>query len=168
MYPMDMLLMIQLLGQSGGFLFHAAGVIHEGKAILFVGRSGAGKSTISKLWLTRPGVTLLNDDRVIVRRWQGQYQAFGNPWHGEVSAVSSDSAPLERIYLLKHGPQNCVTALKPVEAVSRLLSCSFPTYWDAQGMEISLGHLEKLIHSVPCFELAFLPDERVLDFVQCL
>jgi len=143
-------------------------VIHEGKAILFVGRSGAGKSTTSKLWLNMPGVTLLNDDRVIVRRREGQFRAFGNPWHGEVSAVSADSALLERIYLLKHGPQNCVTALKPVEAVSRLLSCSFPTYWDAQGMGASLQDLDELVHSVPCFELAFLPDERVVDFVQCL
>ncbi|GAB7023116.1 HprK-related kinase B [Salidesulfovibrio brasiliensis] len=51
----------------GGFLGHAAGVIHNGRGISLAGFSGAGKSTLA-LHLMSRGTTFLSNDRVMVER----------------------------------------------------------------------------------------------------
>lgn len=46
-----------------GLSIHASAVVSDGKAYLFLGKSGTGKSTHARLWLKNiPGSHLLNDD----------------------------------------------------------------------------------------------------------
>jgi len=70
-YPMGELYMMSLLGTGLGMLFHAAGVINQGKGYLFAGQGTAGKTTIARLWQGLPGVQVVNDDKVIVRKEAG-------------------------------------------------------------------------------------------------
>ncbi|MCJ2164398.1 MULTISPECIES: HprK-related kinase B [unclassified Pseudodesulfovibrio] len=49
----------------GGFLGHAAGVIHNGRGISLAGFSGAGKSTLA-LHLMSKGTTFVSNDRIMV------------------------------------------------------------------------------------------------------
>jgi serine kinase of HPr protein (carbohydrate metabolism regulator) len=47
---------------------HASVIEKEGRALLFLGKSGTGKSTHSRLWQQYvPGCSLLNDDEPVVR-----------------------------------------------------------------------------------------------------
>ncbi len=57
----------QLLKTRGVFPIHAAGLQRHGKGIIFPGKSGCGKSTMS-LHLMRHGYKLLGDDTIFVRR----------------------------------------------------------------------------------------------------
>lgn len=50
------------LALSGTFSLHAGAVAREGRAVLFVGESGAGKSTIARALAAARGFTLLADD----------------------------------------------------------------------------------------------------------
>lgn len=50
---------------QGGFLGHAAGVVHDGRGISLAGFSGAGKSTLA-LHLMSLGTTFVSNDRVMV------------------------------------------------------------------------------------------------------
>ena len=53
-----------------GLSLHASCVVRDGEGYLFMGRSGTGKSTHSRLWIqTFPGTELLNDDNPAIRRW---------------------------------------------------------------------------------------------------
>ena len=66
-YPLDEVLIANLLGRGRGVELHSCGVIDlEGRGHLFVGVSGAGKTTTARLW---EGATrgTVSDDRVIVR-----------------------------------------------------------------------------------------------------
>ena len=64
-YPLDELLMIHLLSQGKGVQIHGCAVLDTaGRAYVFAGQSGAGKSTMARLWVNQPGVTLLSDERV--------------------------------------------------------------------------------------------------------
>src|SRR5712692_2638871 len=59
----------------GGFLLHGSGVVRKGRAYIFFGPSGAGKTTITAL---SPADTILSDDlTLVVRREDGGYGAAG-------------------------------------------------------------------------------------------
>ena len=55
---------------------------------------------------------------------------------------------------------------KGVEAVSMLLTRSFPPLWDQKGMDYTLGLLDRMASKLPCYELHFLLDKRIIDFVR--
>ena len=67
-YTLDSLLRVLLswkLLEHQGFLLHAATVIRNGKAYIFTGRSGAGKSTVATL---SPQGSVLTDEISLLRR----------------------------------------------------------------------------------------------------
>lgn len=165
-YPLAEVLMINLLGQDRGVLLHACAVKDNVHSYLFSGMSGAGKSTTARLWETQPGVILLSDDRVILRKTSDGYHIYGTPWHGDARAAAQISAPLDKIFVLRHASHNYTQALKPVDLAAHLLVRSFPTFWDPAGMAFTLKLLDELSRAIPGFELGFLPDERVIDFVR--
>jgi len=166
-YPLDEVLMINLLAINGGIELHACAMKIEGLNIglIFAGVSGAGKSTITRLWMNQPGVTILSDDRVILRKNGDDYSIYGTPWHGDALGASSQSAKIDRIYILKQAPVNQISELKAIEAASKLFIRSFPTFWDRSGMQNSLKFLDQLTSSVPCYQFEFLPDQSAIDFI---
>ncbi|MFH0812090.1 MAG: hypothetical protein V2A69_04525 [Pseudomonadota bacterium] len=168
LYPFAELLMINLLSLDRGTLIHACGISDGSQGILFVGTSGAGKSTLAHFWKDRKDVTVLSDDRIIIRKMDGQFWMYGTPWHGDAKACSPERAPLEKIFFLKHAEKNEIKKMTPMEATSRLMVCSFPTFWDKIGMEFTLGFIDELTREVPCYELGFVPDESVLDLVKSI
>ena len=82
-YSIDAVLRILhslVLAREGGFLVHAASAIRNGRAFLFAGASGAGKTTISRL--APPDVVVLTDEISYVRPWKqrtgNREQVIGN------------------------------------------------------------------------------------------
>src|SRR5579863_7683199 len=68
-YPLDELLIMHRLTQEKAIELHSCGIVlPDGTGNLFVGHSGAGKSTTTRLWTAREDVEVLSDDRIIVRR----------------------------------------------------------------------------------------------------
>jgi hypothetical protein len=162
--PLDELIVVNRLSQDGGLYLHACGLSVGGRAIAFCGVSGAGKSTMARLWKDEP-VTLLSDDRLIVRSTERDYVCWGTPWHGDALEALPLSAPLRKLYFIEHASTNFVRPLSAHEAALRLLVRCFPTYYDAGGMEHTLDIVFALASSVPCAVLGFVPDERVVDLV---
>jgi len=164
--PAMELLVINYLAQGHGLILHACGVVHEGKGLLFVGDSGAGKSTMASLWAGERGVEVLSDDRTIVRKKGDEFWMYGTPWHGEGKFGSPGSARVEKIFFIGHGEENAVRDVKGVDAAARLLTCSFPPYWDPEGMAFSLGFIGELTARVACRELSFRPDGSAVEFLK--
>jgi hypothetical protein len=167
-YPLEELLIINLLPKRQGILLHASAVKVGGRGLLFGGMSGAGKSTLAALWERHAGATVLSDDRVIVREIDGQFWSYGTPWHGSARLASPERVPLERIFLIHHAAENSVRKLHPARAVSGLLARAFPPFWDAEGMQSTLEFLERLVASVPCYALGFVPEAQTLDFIRAV
>jgi hypothetical protein len=163
-YPLDELLIINLLALRNGLHIHALGVVHEGRALVFCGVSGAGKSTMAELWKKRP-VRLLSDDRISLRKKDGKIWAYGTPWHGDARVSLPEKAPLEAIYFLVQSQENKILPLSATEVATRILVRCFPTFYFKQGMEHSLSFIDELTQEIPCFELQFTPDQRAVDEV---
>jgi hypothetical protein len=166
-YPLDEVLMVHLLAQGRGVEVHGSGIIlPDGRGLLFAGQSGAGKTTLSKLWLAEPGVKILSDERIIVRKEADGMWMYGTPWHGDGYIANQGRAPLRRVFFLRHGANNALVNLPRSEAVARLFSCGFAPFHDAPGLDFTLRFLDDLSRLCPCEELRFLPDRSALDFVR--
>jgi hypothetical protein len=166
-YPLDELLMIHLLSGGKGVQVHACAVIDSlGNGLLFAGQSGAGKTTLAKLWRQEGEVVILNDDRIILRHTGGTLWMYGTPWHGEAGFAHPARVPLRRIYFLRHGQKNEIVSLQPAEAVGRLFAHSFPPFYSLAGLDFTLGFFEEVVTAVPCDDLRFLPDQRVIEFIR--
>jgi hypothetical protein len=166
-YPLDELLMAQLLARGRGVELHSCGVLDErGRGSLFVGQSGAGKTTTARLWEERGGARVLSDDRIILRRQDERIHMYGTPWHGEGELSRPERCALNAIYFLRHGRRNHLQELSRVEAAARLFSCGFPTFYDPAGLEFTLAFFDEVTAAVPCYELSFVPDGGAVDFVR--
>jgi len=165
-YPLDELLMIHLLANGRGVEVHACGVIdRSGAAYVFAGQSGAGKSTIARLWHAA-GAVILSDDRLILRLRNGRVWVHGTPWHGEQRFASPASAPLSTIYFLTHAPRHTAVPMSETAAAARLFACCFPPFYDRAGLDFTLSMLASVMKLVPAFDLKFMPEPTVVDFVR--
>jgi hypothetical protein len=166
-YPLDELLVIGLLGQGRGVEIHGCGVVHRGATgYLFVGQSGAGKSTMARLWLAEGDAEILSDDRIVVRREADGLWMYGTPWHGEAPLASSGRARLEGMFFLRHHDRDELVPVTRVDAVARLFAASFPPFHDASALRFSLSFLESIVENTRCSELRFIPTSAVVDLIQ--
>ena len=166
--PTIELLMVNYLARINSMIVHACGMDYEGKGILFVGESGAGKSTLTKIWSQKPGVEILSDDRIIIRKKNDQYWMYGTPWHGDAEFASPVTLKLEKIFFIRHGQTNSAKTVGGTLPVLQFLKASFPPFWDKKCMQFAMEFFNDLVAAVPCRELFFVPDSKIVDFVNSL
>ena len=183
-YPLDELLIMHRLTQERAIELHGVGIVGpDGASNLFVGHSGAGKSTTARLWNSLHSVEILSDDLIIVREHSvrehllhegnaredaTQIYMYGTPWHGEAHFALPQRAPLQRIFVLDHGHGNILTRLTRSQMVAELFARAFVPFHRHEYVDSALSFLERVADSVPCYHYSFEPDERavekVLDF----
>ncbi|HEY6420656.1 MAG TPA: hypothetical protein VIX59_16810, partial [Candidatus Binataceae bacterium] len=158
---------IELAQSAGGFLLHSASAVRDGRAFLFSGVSGAGKTTISRL--APPDVTLLTDEISYVRRAADGdgYQLFGTPFAGELGIPGDNiAAPLAALYLLAQGPDNHAAPLAAAPAARRLMRNILFFADDAALVDGLFRAACDFVARVPVFELTFRPDAEVWDLIR--
>jgi hypothetical protein len=166
-YPADELLFTNYLVEHGlGVEVHGCGLIDDGgRAHLFLGHSGAGKSTTARLWHSRTGAEILSDDRIILRFGDGELWMHGTPWHGEGQFASANKGRVGQIFILQHGAANRFVPLSRSRAVGELFARSFPPFHSAEGLERTMEFLNSVATAVPCYQFEFTPDVRSLETV---
>jgi len=162
-YSLDSVLRILhslILAQRGGFLLHAASAICDGRACLFSGVSGAGKTTMTRL--APPDITLLTDEISYLRPNAEGYSAFGTPFAGELARAGENcTASVSALFFLEKGPENCVHELSSAEAVRRLMRNILFFAEDRGLVEKLLATACEFVARVPIRRLTFYPDARV-------
>ena len=165
-YPLDELLMIHRLACGEGVEMHAVGIVdNAGRGHLFLGHSGAGKSTTARLWQAESNACVLSDDRIILRAREGRVWMHGTPWHGDAGIASPACAPLSRIYLLEHSSRTELAGLAPGRAAAELLARSFVPHHSHEGLQFTLRFLDRVAREVPCSIFRFLPDKSAVEAI---
>jgi hypothetical protein len=164
-YPFDEVVYLARLARGRGVLVHACGLSWNGHGVLLLGTSGAGKSTSARLWAQRSDVTVLSDDRIVVRRDGDRYRIFGTPWHGDAGYESPGSAPLEAVFILEQAPRNRILELTSTSAVAQMMVRAFPAMWDRRGLEFAVRFLSEMTERLPVRRLQFLPEISAVDCV---
>jgi hypothetical protein len=158
-YALDSLLRVLLswkLAGRNGFLLHAATVIRDGKANVFTGRSGAGKTTVASL---SPAGSVLTDEISLLRCENGVWRAYGTPFWGEFRAAGSNTnAPVNGIFRLVQAAENRVTPLRPVELLRALLPNVLFFSSEPEATRRLLETLGQAVEAISGYQLAFSKD----------
>ena len=145
-------------------MIHASVVNHRGKGVAFLGKSGTGKSTHSRLWLQHiPNTSLLNDDNPAIRIRPEGIAIYGTPWSGKTPCYKNALLPLQGFVRLQQAPTNefeWQTGLKGFIAV--LPSCT-AIRWNKELFSNMNTILERIIAQVPVGYLKCLPDAAAAE-----
>jgi hypothetical protein len=168
-YPLDELLVTNWLARNGGVEVHGCGVLDDSTGgHLFLGHSGAGKSTTSRLWRSLRGARVLSDDRIILREESNEIWMYGTPWHGEAGFASAEKTRVHKIFMLEHGNGNEIVPLPEAKAVAALFARCFPPFYSRGPLALTLSFLHQIANRVPCYLFRFVPDtsavREILNF----
>lgn len=113
-----------IVEKYNGFFLHCSCLEKDGEAYIFTAKSGTGKSTHARLWreVFRNNVTMINDDKPIVRFVDNKFYIYGTPWNGKHSISNNIKAPIKAIYFLSQAETNKCTKADTLTSVSKLLS----------------------------------------------
>lgn len=139
---------------------HSSAIVCNGRAVLFLGESGTGKSTHTRLWRENiAGAVLLNDDSPFIGFVDGRATAFGAPWSGKTPCYKQEHYPIAAIVRLSQAPHNAIRPLRSVHAIGALLPSLTPAFgYDDELQDRMLATLSKIISQVPVYHLECLPD----------
>ncbi|HTQ58587.1 MAG TPA: hypothetical protein VMI32_00055 [Candidatus Solibacter sp.] len=153
-----------LLAEQGGFLVHASSAVRNGRAFLFAGVSGAGKTTMARL--APPDVALLTDEISYVSRRGNTYLANGTPFAGDLGRIGENiCAPLAAVYLLAKGTENKIEPVNAAEAGRALLENILFFARDSELVRSVFEAACDFVSRVPVQRLTFAPDARVWEMI---
>ncbi|HYS78426.1 MAG TPA: hypothetical protein VEO94_06280, partial [Candidatus Dormibacteraeota bacterium] len=110
-----------LILERGGLLLHASGVVRGGRAYMFFGPSGRGKTTVTIL---SPGDVVLSDDLSLIVRNGDRFEAAGVPFgmaHQRIPDTNA-SFPIASLNALSQGPQVRRERLTGAAAVAAIVA----------------------------------------------
>lgn len=142
-------------------LAHSSCVTYKGKAWMFLGKSGTGKSTHSRMWLSAfDGVVLMNDDHPVIRvHDDGRAIAYGSPWSGKTRCYKNMEAPVGGIIRISRAPYNKARRLSPIESYASLMTSFSGMTWEKDLADGRDKTIQGIITRVPCWVMECLPDE---------
>jgi hypothetical protein len=161
-HPQDRAIIIGRLCHLGGVMMHSSSIIENGRIMLFSGVSGAGKTTMARLW-RQHGATILNDERNMIHTAHGSVRAGASPWHGEENEVDPATGPLSAIFFLKQATVNQLRPMPLPESLGRMLTTAFVPVYLPDGPARTLDACTAILQTVPAYELSFTPDVRALE-----
>ena len=141
---------------------HSSCIVYQDKAVLFLGESGPGKSTHTRLWREHiEGAVLLNDDSPMIRVEEGKVWAYGSAWSGKTPCYKQERYELVACVRLSQAPYNRIQKLPVLQAYGAIHPSCAPefAYDDALYDEVS-RIIGQILSVVPCYHLACLPDRE--------
>ena len=143
-----------------GMMLHSSAVELDGKAYLFSGDCGAGKSTHTSLWQSTFGnkAQIFNDDKPALRLVDGKWYAYGTPWSGKNGINQNKKVPLAGICFMEQAPENRITRLSMIEATKRIIKQTLKRRMDADQISKVIMLVDHLVRTIPVFELENRPE----------
>ena len=154
-----------VLSENSAIAIHSSVIVSCERGVLFLGESGTGKSTHTRLWRENiEGATLLNDDSPIVRIVDGEALVFGSPWSGKTPCYKNLSYPIAGFCRLSQAPHNLIRRLHPLAAIGALLPSCPPAFAHDDYLQDGIcSTLGALLKQVGVYHLECLPDKAAAE-----
>ena len=144
-----------------GFYLHSSAIVKDGKAYLFSGPSGVGKSTHTRLWQSIFGeenARVINDDKPAFRNIDSQWIAYGTPWCGKDGININDKAPIAGVCFLRQAKENKIRRIDKFEALQKILGQTIYWFCNEEQLDKLLKSLEDFLDKIPVYELENVPE----------
>lgn len=141
---------------------HSSCIVYRDKAVLFLGESGTGKSTHTRLWRENIESTfLLNDDSPLLRVEDGKVWAYGSPWSGKTPCYKQERYELAACVRLSQAPYNKIQKLPILQAYGAIHPSCPPAFaYDETLYDHISRFISHLLSTVPVYHLACLPNRE--------
>lgn len=153
-----------LLRKYNGFFFHSSSLMLDGEGYVFTAPSGTGKSTHTAMWRKHFGskVTMINDDKPLIRQIEKDFFIYGTPWMGKSNIGNNIKAPVKAVFVLKRGDQNSAKRVSIRKVFKEIFEATVvPT--DKAMMSNLLALLDEFFSKVPIYLLhCNISDDAVL------
>jgi hypothetical protein len=154
-----------------GLFLHSAAVVADDRAFVFIGRSGAGKTTLSRMALAE-GCRVLSDDANVLFSQPGQgYVAGPIPFAGELgqrAAIEGGPFPVAGIYWLEKGGEERVLPMSPSQQIMRLMVCAPVLNVDRYRADALFERLADMARCLPVKRLQFSKSSRFSSLLDLL
>ncbi|UZJ65704.1 hypothetical protein OKW96_05860 [Sphingobacterium sp. KU25419] len=146
-------------------MIHASAVEKEDEAYAFLGKSGTGKSTHSRLWIDHHiGFNLLNDDNPAIRILEDdRIMIYGTPWSGKTPCYRNIAVPLKGIIRLHQAPKNGFELKKGIEAFIALLPSCSSIRWNRALFSHMNNTVQRMVQLLPIGYLNCLPNQEAVE-----
>jgi len=152
------------LAWNKGLLFHAAGLKVADKAMIFLARSGGGKSTIVK---HSSNSFCIHDDKIAVMKTRTGWIACSVPLLDNSGRPGNASfASLSGVYLVEKSDKLFLHRLTPTEAFIKVAKLAYEPTADKELRKLVSENLMELVTDVPIYCLGYLKGydvSRLLD-----
>lgn len=144
---------------------HASTIVKDSGAILFLGESGTGKSTHTRLWMKYIDDSyLLNDDSPLLSLKDDKIFVSGSPWSGKTHCYKQEIVPLKAIVRLSQYSQNIMNCHNVLGSIGAIHP-SFPPFiaYDSFLSEKLLNMIDQIVKRTPIYELKCLPNKQAAE-----
>lgn len=141
-------------------LIHSSVVECNGKAYMFLGQSGRGKSTHSDLWVKHiSGSRLINDDNPVIRIGDnGTPVVYGSPWSGKRPIYMNVNYPIGGMAAIEQDKENRIRKENIPTAFGIMLSSCSTLKFDKKIHLHICNSISSLLEKVPIHTLYCRPD----------
>jgi hypothetical protein len=161
-YPIFLLILFYVLTKNQGIMVHASGIDDGEKCRVFSGFSGVGKSTTSRLWF-QSGARIVNDDRLIIRKIGDELKVFNSPM---LYPTAPSFMSLDEIFLIRHSDVNEAKKLPKIVGLTHFMAFCIQQDYKKELVDHLLFMLQEITRKVPVYDLGFLPDQRIVQFIK--
>lgn len=142
-------------------LIHSSVIRNNNKGYLFLGKSGTGKSTHTRLWLKHiPGSDLMNDDNPVIRVIEGKTFVYGSPWSGKTPCYRNIEAEAGAFVQLEQKKKNEIRREDILHSFAHILSSVSVMKWDKRVYNDICNTISAILSHTPVYHLGCLPDEE--------
>lgn len=149
----SMLALEKHLVLRNSFVFHCSYLDFEGKAVLFSGPSGIGKTTHTNLWCQYlpDQAKVLNGDKCLLSREGNTFYANGWPICGSSGICYNERREVRAVVLLQQAPENRLIEEKKMLTFRRVLEQLTVNYWNREFTDAAMTFANSLVSTLPCF-----------------
>lgn len=144
-------------------LLHASVLEKDGEGYAFLGRSGTGKSTHTRLWMQYlKNCSIVNGDKPILEETKDGFVAHGTPWRGKENWGGKNSVLLKWLCFIEQAKENEIVRLTTSETSARLFQqILMPTV--AEEVVATLDMLDRFIKNTPAYLLKCDISEKAVE-----
>ena len=157
---------INVIMPQGVLHLHSSYVLYQGKAILFTGPSGIGKTTQAELWRDYADGLIVNGDVALIRKVDGVWTAFGTPIHGSSPYCENRQAPIVALIRLDQGKENMLEPMNGYKALTTCLPEFYHPKLEPETEEVFWHTIDEFFSEIPVYHMTCRPDREAVELVK--